>query len=184
MTLGILLELCHVYLERRSFKLLIICISFVFPQHTEGSGSHKRSFQNKWLTDYAWLAYSKEKNGFYCVPCVFFSKGDKRLGKLVNTPGCSWILLEHMRLIEFFFISHTQFSICVKLFFKIYFVSHALLIYMIVFFLFTLRTRWGTPTSCTQPPPSLAVPPLHLEEEGSGDTHILNPFCRSYRCSG
>ena len=31
---------------------------------------------------------------------------------------------------------------------------------------------------------SLAVPPLRLEEEGSGDTHILNPFCRSYRCSG
>ena len=24
---------------------------------------------------------------------------------------------------------------------------------------------------------SLAVPPLRLEEEGSGDTHILNPFC-------
>ena len=31
---------------------------------------------------------------------------------------------------------------------------------------------------------SLAVPPLRLEEEGSGDTHILNPFCRSYRCGG
>ena len=26
---------------------------------------------------------------------------------------------------------------------------------------------------------SLAVPPLRLEEEGSGDTHILNPFCRN-----
>ena len=28
-------------------------------------------------------------------------------------------------------------------------------------------------------PVSLAVPPLRLEEEGSGDTHILNPFCRN-----
>ena len=27
------------------------------------------------------------------------------------------------------------------------------------------------------PGPSLAVPSLHLEEEGSRDTHILNPFC-------
>ena len=26
---------------------------------------------------------------------------------------------------------------------------------------------------------SLAVPPLRLEEEGSGDTYILNPFCRN-----
>ena len=80
--------------------------TFVFPQHTEGSGSHKRSFQNKWLTDYAWLACSKEKDGGYCAPCVFFSKGDELLGKLVNTPGCSWILLEHLRLIDFLFLYH------------------------------------------------------------------------------
>ena len=26
---------------------------------------------------------------------------------------------------------------------------------------------------------SLAVLPLRLEEEGSGDTHILNPFCQN-----
>lgn len=59
---------------------------YVFPQHTEGLGNHKRSFQYKWLNEYAWLTYSKEKDGGYCVPCAFFCKGDEGLGKLVNTP--------------------------------------------------------------------------------------------------
>ena len=60
--------------------------SFVFPQHTEGSRNHKRSFQHKWLAEHPWLAYSKEKDGGYCVPCAFFCKSDEGLGKLVNTP--------------------------------------------------------------------------------------------------
>ena len=52
----------------------------------QGTGNHKRSFQHKWLTEYAWLAYSREKDGGYCVPCVYFCKGDECLGKLVNYP--------------------------------------------------------------------------------------------------
>ena len=61
-------------------------LQYVFPLHKEGAGNHQRSFQHKWLTEYAWLAYSREKDGGYCVPCVFFCKGDEGLGKLVNSP--------------------------------------------------------------------------------------------------
>ena len=60
--------------------------NYVFPQHAEGQGSHKRSFQSKWLHEYTWLAYSMEKDGGYCVPCVFFCKNPEGLGKLVNQP--------------------------------------------------------------------------------------------------
>ena len=60
--------------------------SYVFPQHTEGTHNHQRSFQQKWLKEYTWLAYSKEKNGGYCVPCVLSCKNHERLGKLVNSP--------------------------------------------------------------------------------------------------
>ena len=60
--------------------------NYVFPQHKEGAGNHQRSFQQKWLIEYAWLAYSREKDGGYCVPCVFFCKGDEGLGKLMNSP--------------------------------------------------------------------------------------------------
>ena len=60
--------------------------NYVFPQHTEGQGSHKRSFQPKWLNEHTWLAYSREKDGGYCVSCVFFCKDPGRLGKLVNSP--------------------------------------------------------------------------------------------------
>ena len=60
--------------------------NYVFPQHKEGAGNHQRSFQQKWLSEYAWLAYSREKDGGYCVPCIFFCKGDEGLGKLVNSP--------------------------------------------------------------------------------------------------
>ena len=61
-------------------------LNYVFPQHMEGAVNHQRSFQQKWLTEHAWLAYSKEKDGGYCVPCVLFCKGDEGLGKLVNSP--------------------------------------------------------------------------------------------------
>ena len=60
--------------------------NYAFPQHTEGQGSHKRSFQPKWLNEHTWLAYSREKDGGYCVPCLFFCKDLERLGKLVNSP--------------------------------------------------------------------------------------------------
>ena len=52
----------------------------------EGAGNHQPSFQQKWLTEHAWLMYSREKDGGNCVPCVFFCKGDEGLGKLVNSP--------------------------------------------------------------------------------------------------
>ena len=57
--------------------------NYAFLQHTEGQGSHKRLFQLKWLNEHAWLAYSREKDGGYCVPCVFFCKDPEGLGKLV-----------------------------------------------------------------------------------------------------
>ena len=60
--------------------------NYAFPQHTEGQGSHKRSFQPKWLNEHTCLAYSREKDGGYCVPCVFFCKDLEGLGKLVNYP--------------------------------------------------------------------------------------------------
>ena len=60
--------------------------NYVFPRHKEGAGNHQRSFQQKWLNEYAWLAYFREKDGGYCVPCVFFCKDDEGLGKLVNSP--------------------------------------------------------------------------------------------------
>ena len=59
--------------------------NYAFPQHMEGQGSHKRSFQSKWLHEYTWLPYSREDGG-YCVPCVFFCKDLEGLGKLVNSP--------------------------------------------------------------------------------------------------
>ena len=37
--------------------------NYVFPQHKEGVGNHQRSFQQKWMNEYAWLAYSREKDG-------------------------------------------------------------------------------------------------------------------------
>ena len=58
--------------------------TYVFPQHTEGT--HQRSFQSKWLNEHAWLAYSREKDGGYCVPCVFFCKDHEGPRKLVNSP--------------------------------------------------------------------------------------------------
>ena len=60
--------------------------NYAFSQHTEGQGSHKRSFQPKWLNEHTWLAYSREKDGGYYVPCVFFCKDLEGLGKLVNSP--------------------------------------------------------------------------------------------------
>ena len=32
-----------------------------------------RSFQWQWLQSYPWLAYSREKNGGYCIPCLIFA---------------------------------------------------------------------------------------------------------------
>ena len=48
--------------------------NYAFPQRTEGQGSHNRSFQPKWLNEHTWLAYSRKKDGGYCVPCLFFCK--------------------------------------------------------------------------------------------------------------
>ena len=38
--------------------------NYAFPQHTEGQGSHKRSFQPKWLNEHTWLAYSERRMVF------------------------------------------------------------------------------------------------------------------------
>ena len=43
--------------------------SYVFPK-----GSSGRAFQFRWLQLYPWLAYSKEKNGGFCIPCVLFAR--------------------------------------------------------------------------------------------------------------
>lgn len=48
-----------------------------------------RSFQRGWLEKYPWLVYSKECNGGFCLPCIFFSTREK-VGALVNTPFTRW----------------------------------------------------------------------------------------------
>ena len=46
-----------------------------------------RSFQHSWLQSYPWLIYSGAMNGGFCLPCVFFAKGNCRnLGQLINSP--------------------------------------------------------------------------------------------------
>ena len=40
---------------------------YSFPKNTNG-----RSFQYSWLNKFTWLAYSKQENGGYCLPCVLF----------------------------------------------------------------------------------------------------------------
>ena len=58
--------------------------SFKFPKSSSG-----HSFQYRWLQRYPWLAYSKNEDGGFCLPCVLFHQStDLRTppGILVNTP--------------------------------------------------------------------------------------------------
>ena len=58
---------------------------FKFPKSANG-----RSFQFRWLHLYPWLAYSKQKNGGFCIPCVLFatraSRHQSDPGVLVQRP--------------------------------------------------------------------------------------------------
>ena len=76
--IGMIIEFVRHLNREEKFKVLNNLYkpppSHVFPQHKEGAGNHQRSFQQKWFTEHAWLAYSREKDGGYCIPCVFFVK--------------------------------------------------------------------------------------------------------------
>ena len=59
-------------------------IDYSFPKGASG-----RSFQFQWLQTFPWLAYSKEENGGYCIPCVLFTTpvyNRSELGVLVTHP--------------------------------------------------------------------------------------------------
>ena len=43
--------------------------NYSFPK----SNSTGRSFQYQWLTQFPWLAYSKQENGGFCIPCLIFA---------------------------------------------------------------------------------------------------------------
>ena len=53
---------------------------FKFPK-----GPNGRSFQLHWLESFPWLAYSKEKNGGYCIPCLLFASNGS--GYRSSDPG-------------------------------------------------------------------------------------------------
>ena len=49
----------------------------------------QRGFQFDWLQCYAWLVYSKQDNGSYCLPCMLFDHGQDG-GILVSRPMTSF----------------------------------------------------------------------------------------------
>ncbi|KAF0702443.1 52 kDa repressor of the inhibitor of the protein kinase-like, partial [Aphis craccivora] len=66
-------------------------VNYKFP--AQDNGKFKRTFQLKWLNTFNWLAYSKLKEGAFCMYCVLFlhqtnvGKGSHvELGKLVTKP--------------------------------------------------------------------------------------------------
>ena len=42
--------------------------NYKFPKRDNG-----RAFQYRWLELHPWLAYSKQENGGFCIPCVLFA---------------------------------------------------------------------------------------------------------------
>ena len=57
---------------------------YSFPKNANG-----RMFQHRWLLTYPWLAYSKQEDGGFCLPCVAFSPSGYRgtsPGVLVSRP--------------------------------------------------------------------------------------------------
>ena len=60
-------------------------VNYNFPK----SSGTSRSFQYRWLIQFPWLAYSKQENGGFCLPCLIFaSSGYRGLdpGVLVRRP--------------------------------------------------------------------------------------------------
>ncbi len=82
--------------------------SYNFPQHVYQQV--KRRFNIRWLSVYPWLAYSKELDGAFCLPCVLFGKqtghNGFKLDKLYRSPLTNWVsattkLSEHNNKSEF-----------------------------------------------------------------------------------
>ena len=42
------------------------------PDYSFPKNANARSFQYSWLNKFTWLAYSKQENGGFCLPCVLF----------------------------------------------------------------------------------------------------------------
>ncbi|XP_014676154.1 PREDICTED: uncharacterized protein LOC106816115 [Priapulus caudatus] len=67
--------------------------NYLFPKSS--MFNYQRSFQHKWLDTYKWLAYSKDEDGAYCRPCIFFGthdqqKSGKNLERLLSEPLKNW----------------------------------------------------------------------------------------------
>ena len=60
-----LTEECKYSLLVNRFKL---GVDYSFPK-----GSSRGAFQYRWLMNFPWLAYSKQGNGGFCLPCVLFA---------------------------------------------------------------------------------------------------------------
>ena len=57
---------------------------YSFPKTTSG-----RAFQYRWLVQFPWLAYSKQENGGFCLPCILFASSEYHgsdPGVLVSRP--------------------------------------------------------------------------------------------------
>ena len=46
--------------------------NYKFPKRDNGRAFQYR-FQYRWLELHPWLAYSKQENGGFCIPCVLFA---------------------------------------------------------------------------------------------------------------
>ena len=60
-------------------------VNYNFPK----SSGTSRSFQYRWLIQFPWLAYSKQENGGFCLPCLIFASSGYRgsdPGVLVSRP--------------------------------------------------------------------------------------------------
>ena len=64
--------------------------NYRFPKSTTGRAL---SFQHRWMQLHPWLAYSEQKNGGFCTPCVLFATSGhhgSELGILVQRPLVSF----------------------------------------------------------------------------------------------
>lgn len=63
------------------------------PNYNFPKGAYGRSFQHRWLQQFPWLAYSKQENGGFSLPCVLFATSgyhQSALGILVQRPLTSF----------------------------------------------------------------------------------------------
>ena len=73
-------------------KLTLLTKHFVPPHNykfpARSIGGHNRHFQQSWLDQHNWLAYSESEDGGYCKYCVLFARDGPimELGVFINRP--------------------------------------------------------------------------------------------------